>query len=207
MKVSVSYLKSQYTKEETIDRIENTSADFLHVDLMDGKFVLNKNFILEEVISLLQNRKKPLDIHLMTEDVTEYIDKLSSLHPTMITFHIESHSDITKCIEKAKKYGMKVGLSLKPSTPIEELIPYLENIDLVLLMSVEPGRGGQSFLDESIMRLQELKKLKNEKIMISVDGGINDQTILQVKPYVDIVVSGSFICEAENYEAQIEKLR
>lgn len=209
MKVSVSYLKSKYSKEQTIKLIEHTSADYIHVDLMDGGFVPTRNFELQETLTLLQNRTKPLDIHLMVFDPIIYISELVKLKPEYLTFHIEATKDIVKTIELIKRNNIKVGLSLKPSTNILELMPYLCLIDLVLIMSVEPGTGGQSFLPSSISRLQELLKIResnNLNFQISMDGGINAETIKLV-PKLDIAISGSYVCLSENYEAQINNLK
>ena len=208
MKVSVSFLKSPYSREITIEKIENSNADYIHVDLMDGKLVERKNFKTEEVLSLLKKKKKPLDIHFMTEDLEEYIDSFAILKPKYITFHIEAKCDTVKIIEKIKQYHIKVGLAINPDTPLEKIIPFLKKIDLVLIMSVKPGLGGQVFLPSTINRLKEIKKYQKEmNFMISVDGGINDNTINEVKEYVDMVVSGSFICESEDYQKQINKLK
>lgn len=209
MKVSVSYLKSKYSKEQTIKLIEHTSADYIHVDLMDGGFVPTRNFELQETLTLLQNRTKPLDIHLMVFDPIIYISELAKLKPEYLTFHIEATKDIVKTIELIKRHNIKVGLSLKPSTNILELMPYLCLIDLVLIMSVEPGTGGQSFLPSSISRLQELLKIResnNLNFQISMDGGINAETIKLV-PKLDIAISGTYVCLSENYEAQINNLK
>lgn len=209
MKVSVSYLKSKYSKEQTIKLIEHTSADYIHVDLMDGGFVPTRNFELQETLTLLQNHTKPLDIHLMVFDPIIYISELAKLKPEYLTFHIEATKDIVKTIELIKRNNIKVGLSLKPSTNILELMPYLCLIDLVLIMSVEPGAGGQSFLPSSISRLQELLKIResnNLNFQISMDGGINAETIKLV-PKLDIAISGSYVCLSDNYEAQINNLK
>lgn len=209
MKISVSYLKSKYSQEQTIKLIERTSADFVHVDLMDGGFVPKKNFELQETINLLQNCTKALDIHLMVFDPIIYIEKLAKLKPEYITFHIEATKDIVKTIELIKRYNIKAGISLKPNTNILELMPYLCLVDLILIMSVEPGAGGQSFLPNSTSRLQELLKIRAENnlnFQISMDGGINAETIKLV-PKLDIAISGSYVCLSENYEAQINNLK
>lgn len=207
MKIAVSFLKTPYSKKETVKKIEETSADFLHVDLIDGKFVENKNFEIDETIELLKNTKKKLDIHLMTEDVEKYVEAFKVLSPEYITFHIEVGS-ILPTIKKIKEYNMKAGIAINPDTPIDVLLPYLNEIDLVLIMSVEPGKGGQSFLPKTIERLKELKDLQQANhFLITVDGGINNQTIKLVNNLADIAVSGSFICESENFEEQITKLR
>lgn len=208
MKVSVSYLKSPYSKEKTINLIENTSADYLHVDLMDGKFVERKNFEVNEIKELLKNVKKPLDIHFMTEDVENYIKEFSDLKASFMTFQIEANTNISNTINLIKSYGIKVGLAIKPDTPLESLTPFLKDIDLVLIMSVEPGMGGQPFLKETINRLRKIKEIQHDySFLISVDGGINENTIKDVKDYIDIAVSGSFICESNDYEEQIVKLK
>ena len=208
MKISVSYLSSKYEKRKTLEHIEATTADYIHVDLMDGGFVPKKNFTIDEVLELLNDCEKPLDIHLMVFDPILYIDELAKLNPEYITFHVEATKDVVKTIEKIKEHGIKVGLSIKPNTDLYELMPYLTLIDLVLIMSVEPGEGGQEFLLESPHRLQELLKVREENhlsFQIEMDGGINDETILLV-PELDIVVSGSFICRSDHYQEQIYKL-
>ena len=209
MKISVSYLTSNYEKKQTIKLIEKTNADYIHVDLMDGGFVEHKNFKIEEVLALLSDHQKPLDIHLMVFDPLIYIKELAKLNPSYITFHLEATKDIVGTIKEIRKYGIKVGLSLRPNTDIHEIMPYLALVDLILIMSVNPGAGGQSFISASSDRLEELRKIRAENnlsFLIAMDGGINNETIKLVKD-LDIAVSGSFICKSTNYQAQIDKLR
>lgn len=209
MKISVSYLSSYYSKEKTIYLIEKSQADYIHVDLMDGGFVPTRNFVMEEILKLLKKHDKPLDIHLMTFDPILYIDDLKVLEPAFITFHIEATKDIIKTIEKLKREGIKIGLAIKPDTDILELMPYLAFIDLVLIMSVEPGQGGQAFLPNSVDHLKALLRIREENhlsFLISMDGGMNEETIRLVKG-LDMVVSGSYVCKSTNYNEKIAKLR
>ncbi len=208
MKIAVSYLKSKYDNDTTINLLEKTSADYIHVDLMDGIFVPQKNFQLKDIITLLKNRKKPLDIHLMVLDPIKYIDELAKLKPEYITFHLEATKNVLETIEKIKKYNLKVGLTLKPNTDIYELMPYLSIIDLVLIMSVNPGLGGQEFITDSINRLDELQKIRQDNNLnfeIEMDGGLNATTIKLVSS-LDIAVSGSYICMYDDYQHQINSL-
>lgn len=208
MKISVSYLKSIYDKPETIKKITQTDADFIHVDLMDGKFVPTNNFTIPEVLSLLQETTKKLDIHLMTYDLETYIDQLAVLKPEYITFHIEATKNPIKIIELIKYHQIKAGIAIKPNTKIENLEPYLKQIDLVLVMSVEPGAGGQSFQMSTIDKIMQLEQYQKENsFLINVDGGINEETIQTIKNEIDIVVSGSFICMKEDFQTQINLLR
>lgn len=209
MKISVSYLSSKYSKEDTIRLIEATDADYIHVDLMDGGFVPTKNFTIPEVLSLLEKHIKPLDIHLMVFDPIIYISDLAKLKPKYITFHVEATKDIVKTIEEIRKQGIGVGLSIKPNTDLYELMPYLSLVDLVLLMSVEPGAGGQEFISSSVERLKELleyRRQNNLSFQIEMDGGINKDTIKQVAD-LDIVVSGSFVCKSDHYQERINELK
>ena len=209
MKIAVSYLKSKFSKAQTLHLIEKTSADYIHVDLMDGGFVPNKNFSMKEVLADLENHKKPIDIHLRVFDPIIYIHDLAKLHPNYVTFHIEATKEVVKTIEEIRKYDIKVGLSIKPETDLYELMPYLSLVDLVLVMSVEPGRGGQSFIPFSVNRLEELLKIREENhlnFLIEMDGGINSDTI-QLVSSVDIAVSGSFVCMSDDFQLKIDELQ
>lgn len=209
MEIAVSYLSSKFSKEKTIRLIEQTAADYIHVDLMDGGFVPHKNFVLPEVLTLLNNHSKDLDIHLMVFDPLIYIKDLASLMPKYITFHIEATKDVVKTIEKIREYNIGVGLAIKPNTDLYELMPYLSLVDLVLIMSVEPGAGGQEFIPTSVDRFQELSNFRatnNLVFKIEMDGGINDKTIKLV-PNLDIAVSGSFVCKGDDYVEQVNKLK
>ena len=208
MKVAVSYLKSTLSAEKTIEKITETSADYIHVDLMDGLFVQKKNDDLEYHISLLQNQTKPLDIHLMMIDPIESIKKLQILQPTTITVHLEIPK-LKESLELLDTLKIGKGIAVNPETDIEKITPYLKEINEVLLMSVHPGAGGQTFMPSVVPKITWLKnyrKTHNLQFTIAVDGGINDQTISAIKD-VDLVISGSFICESSDYEQQITKLR
>lgn len=208
MKVAVSYLKSTLSAEKTIEKITETSADYIHVDLMDGLFVPKKNDDLEYHISLLQNQTKPLDIHLMMIDPIESIKKLQILQPATITVHLEIPK-LKESLELLDTFKIGKGIAVNPETDIEKITPYLKEINEVLLMSVHPGAGGQTFMPSVVPKITWLKnyrKTHNLQFTIAVDGGINDQTISAIKD-VDLVISGSFICESSDYEQQITKLR
>lgn len=208
MEVAVSYLKTSISKEETIKKIEATSAEYIHVDLADGLFVPNKNFHWNDIHALLQNCQKKLDIHLMTLDLERHINESLKLNPEKIAFHIEATKEIDSLIQKIKKENVKVGLAINNQTNIEALLPYLNKIDYVLVMSIISGYGGQKFIMSTIEKLKQLKKIqKNFSFQIEIDGGINSETIKYVKDNVDVVVSGSFICLSEDYEKQIQILK
>lgn len=204
MKVAVSFIKSKYNEIKTIDLINKTEADFLHVDIMDGKFTENKNYTFSNIVKFLKNNHKPLDVHLMTENPSKYIKNYALLNTEYLTFHLEATNNPQRIIDEIHSYGIKCGISIKPSTDISLLNPYLNDIELVLVMSVEPGMGGQKFLESTILKISELKQ-KQGNFLISVDGGINDETIKLINP--DMVVSGSYICMSDDYEKQIKSLK
>jgi len=208
MKISVSYLSSKKSMRETIRLIEETTADYIHVDLMDGGFVPKKNFTIEEVEELLEKHTKPLDIHLMVFDPIIYVPSLAKLNPEFITFHLEATKDVVKTIEAIKMQGIKAGITIRPDTDLYELMPYLSLVDLVLIMSVNPGEGGQEFMMSAVDRLQvlmEIRKNNGLSFLTQIDGGINKDTIRLVGD-VDIAVSGSFICNSSNYQERINEL-
>ena len=201
MKVSVSFLSSVLKPNLIIDRINNTTADFVHVDVMDGKFVDNKTYAIGEVLKLSNCMKKPMDVHLMVNNPKKHIEKLALLNVEYITFHYESVKNIEDVIDLIHNCGLKAGISIKPSTNASEIIKYLDKLDLVLVMSVEPGRSGQSFMNSVLYKIESLKKVIDEKgykTIISVDGGINEETARLVKDKgADMVVSASFLHDGD----------
>ena len=203
MKISASFLSIKDNLKENIDLLTKCDIDYLHLDIMDGIFVKNKTWDISEIKNLI-NYNKPLDVHLMVSDVYKYVDEYKDLNPEFITFHYEVDLDIMDIINYIKKYNIKVGLSIKPNTKVDEIIPYLPYLDLVLVMSVEPGEGGQKFIIDSVDKIKKLKELKGD-YLIEVDGGINDSTISLVKD-VDIAVIGSYITSG-NYEEKIKSIK
>ena len=206
MKVSVSILKEYDRLINSVKKVNESKADFLHVDVMDGIFVKNKKFPLEVVRDVKQISKKPLDIHLMVKS-KELVKEYAKLMPYYLTFHVEIIEDYS-LIDYVKKLGIKVGLAINPETDIKKLIPYVDDIDLVLFMSVDPGEGGQEFKKEVIDKIKEFKKIAPSDLVISIDGGVNSKTIELCK-YVgcNMVVSGSFITNKENYDDGIKQLK
>ena len=205
MKISTSILNSN-NRIDSVVKLNRTNTSYIHIDVMDGKFVKDKQFDIKEIkgLNIVSNNK--LDIHLMVENPNNYIKELSNMNIEYITFHIEVDNDINKIISSIKDLGYKVGLAIKPNTDINKLKPYLDKIDLILVMSVEPGKGGQPFLETTPPRINEIKELIQDKnILIEVDGGINEETIQKI-PNADIAVSGSYIINSDNYYRQIEKL-
>lgn len=208
MKVSTSILSVKDNLKEAIDNLNNTSTDYIHLDIMDGIFVENTTWTADTLRSVLINNTKPLDVHLMVRDVKSYVDSFATLKPEYITFHYEAIDDIDSMINYIKSLGIKVGISIKPNTKIEEIYNYLPKVDLVLVMSVNPGMGGQEFILGTQIKVNGLKeyKLNNDlNYLISVDGGINGDTVKLIRN-ADIAVSGSFITK-NNYEESINKLK
>ena len=206
MELSISLLNAK-DRKKTVKKLNNTKIDMFHIDVMDGEFVTNKSFPVEEIIELSSITSKPLDIHLMVNDPVIYIEKLNELsNINNITFHLEINKDINNILNKLKKYGIKRGIALRPNTDIKEIIPYLNNIDLLLVMTVEPGLGGQPFIETSTERIKQIKKIiKDYNIILEVDGGINDKTISKVSD-ANISVVGSFVTTSNNIEEAINKL-
>lgn len=205
IKISPSILSSK-DRIESIKKLNNTNADYIHIDAMDGIFVPNTQMPIKEITELEKYTTIPLDIHLMTEDPEKYIKHLENKNIEYITIHIEINKNIDKLINKIKSLNYKVGLSIKPNTKIETIIPYLDKIDLVLIMSVEPGFGGQKFIPTTLNKAKELRNL-NKDIIIEIDGGINDSNIEEIKKYTDIAVVGSYITNSIDYNKAINNLK
>lgn len=197
MKVSVSILSSSIKPADIVKILDNTKADYIHIDIMDGKFVENKTWTISEIKKITSYSKLPLDVHLMVENPSKYIEDYALLNTSYIAFHYEAVKDIDKMISEIKNYGLKVGIAINPETSEEVVFPYLSKIDEVLIMSVHPGKSGQSFIESTPDKIERLKKeilRQNVKTIISVDGGINDETgNLCVQKGVDTLVSASYI--------------
>lgn len=203
--IGVSYLKSKFNKSDTIKMIDESIADFIHVDLMDGVYVENNNFTIDEVINDLKDTHKPLDIHLMVNKPEIYIEELAKLKPYMITFHLDGTDKQKEVIELLRDYNIKVGIAINPSDDINILENYYDLIDYVLVMSVVPGKGGQSFIPSV---LDKINVLENKNIMIGIDGGINSESVNYLKEYkIDIIISGSYVCMSDNFNEQIGSLK
>lgn len=207
MLISTSILSIKNNIKDNVKKINQTTTDFIHLDIMDGHFVPNKTWTINEIKPLLSEITKPLDVHLMVKDVIKYIDQFSILQPEYITFHLEACDNALNVIEYIHQKGIKAGISVKPNTDINDLKPYLDNVDLILLMSVEPGQGGQLFLDSTYDRLEELSKIKKEySFLLEIDGGITDEIISKLSA-IDIAVVGSYITNSDDYQSQINKLK
>lgn len=205
MKVSVSVLGCYDNLEWSVKKINNTSANYLHVDVMDGKFVSNHKFPYEIVEIVKEISIKPLDVHLMVESI-DTVKKYAGLKPDILTFHVEIIKD-EEIINYVKSLGVKVGLAINPETSIYKIIPYVNKVDLILFMSVEPGLGGQSFKPDVLEKVKALRPYLKDDVIISIDGGINDRNVgLCKEAGCNMVVSGSFVTNKEDYESEIRKL-
>ena len=202
--VSVSILGSS-DKLEAVRLLNGTSCDFIHIDVMDGEFVANKAFSMSLVRKINRITEKKMDVHLMVRDVEMYVKRLRGMNIGYVTFHIEAvgDMDIGGIIGCIRDMGYGVGISIKPDTDIGVLKGIIDIVDMVLVMSVEPGKGGQEFMIESVARIKEIRKMRRD-VIISVDGGINDMTSFLVD--TDMVVVGSYITSSSDYEERIERV-
>ena len=206
MQIAPSILSSDFARlKEEIESIKN--CDMVHIDVMDGHFVPNLTFGAPVVKCIRKYTELFFDCHLMIYDPLKYANDFAAAGADLITFHYESDNDPKEVIDEIKRLGCKVGISVKPKTNVEEIYPYLDDVDLVLIMSVEPGFGGQSFMSEVLDKVVKLKKL-NKKFVIEIDGGIDDKTIYQAKEAgVDICVAGSYIFKQKDRIETIKKLK
>lgn len=195
---------------EEVKKVEELGVQWLHLDIMDGHFVPNISFGPDVIKALRPNSKLVFDVHLMIKKVETYFQKYIDAGADYLTFHFEATKDIASLIKKIKATGTKVGISLKPATPASVLKPYLKDLDLILVMTVEPGFGGQSFMSDMVPKIKELKDLKeqnNYNYLISVDGGINGDTSKIVSETgADVVVAGTYLFKSPDIKERIEAL-
>lgn len=211
MKIAPSMLSCDFAKmgEETV-RIDKAGADLIHLDVMDGHFVPNITIGPDIVGALRKYTNLPFDVHLMIDYPFDYIDQFSKAGADIITFHVEAKSDIQATIDKIKSNGVKAGLVIKPNTPAESVFPYLDQLYMVLVMTVEPGFGGQSFMADMMPKVRQIKNKAKElgvDILVEADGGISAKTIAQAAAAgVDISVSGTGVFKAEDAAEAIRTL-
>lgn len=206
LSASLSELSSE------LDRMYNAKADFAHVDVMDGHFVNNIAFGPSFVASLKKHTKIPLDVHLMISNPYKYIDKFIDAGSDIITIHVEtiSKEEFVEIEQKVHKNNIKLGITLRPSTDINELLPYLNKVDMILVMSVEPGFSGQKFKEIGLERLEFLSNYRKEhslKYLLEIDGGIDNSNYQKcIDAGVDILVSGSYLFSS-NMEEKIMEMK
>ncbi len=211
-RLAPSILSADFSKlGEEISTIEKAGADIIHVDVMDGHFVPNISYGAVVMKSLLGKTKMPFDVHLMIENVDRYIDDFVTENTEYITVHQEVCMHLHRTIDHIKSKGIKAGVSINPATPISFLENILEYVDLVLVMSVNPGFGGQKFIESSLEKIRKLKRIREENrynFVIEVDGGVNLENGRKlVKAGADILVAGSSVFAADDVVKRVEKFK
>ena len=212
IKISPSVLTADFTKlGDAVRELDRAGTDMLHLDVMDGIFVPNISFGMPVVRSIRAITETVLDVHLMIDRPHRYIEDFAKAGADIIGFHTEAGSDIGETLDKIHAFGKKACLTVKPKTPVEDIFPYLDRCDMVLILSVEPGFGGQKFMPESLPKIAAVRRKADElglDIDIEVDGGINLETAPQaVTAGANVLVAGNVIFSAEDKAQRLKELR
>ena len=207
--IAPSILSADFSRlADEIQAVQKAGADWLHVDVMDGHFVPNLTIGAPVVRSLRKVTQIPLDVHLMIEKPERYVEDFAKAGADYLTIHVEASPDVKGVLEKIRALHVKPGITLRPRTPVQEILRFLPLVDLVLIMTVEPGFGGQSFMSDQVNKIrivrEELRRLGSQAL-IEVDGGINAETAKQVRD-ADVLVAGNFVF-SQNYNTAISQLR
>ena len=209
--IAPSMLASDFGKlEDEILMVNNSKADWFHIDVMDGVFVPNISFGTPIMKVLKKSAKKPLDVHLMIVNPDKYLEKFAELGSSVLTVHAEACTHLHRTVQKIKSLKMKAGVAINPHTPVSFLESIINDIDLVCLMSVNPGFGGQSFIENTYQKVEDLKSLidkKNSKAFIEIDGGVTSENAKKlVDKGADVLVAGSFVFKSDNPTETISTL-
>lgn len=212
MIVSPSLLSADFCHlSEDIDMINNSEAELLHLDIMDGVFVPNISFGFPVIKDLHKICKKPLDVHLMIVEPQKFIKEVKEIGAEYMNVHYEACLHLSRVVQQIKEAGMKAGVTINPATPVSVLDDIICDVDMVLIMSVNPGFGGQKFIQNSVKKVRELREMierRGSKALIEVDGGVNEETGRMLKEAgVDILVAGNYVFKAENPLERISTLK
>ncbi len=212
IKIAPSLLSADFVRlEEEINNIQKAGADILHLDVMDGHFVPNLTFGLPVIKQIKDIAQIPIDVHLMVNNPDTYLETLGKWDIDYVSFHQEAETHIHRQLKVLQQHGVKAGIALNPATPIETIFPIITDLDFVLIMSVNPGFGGQSFIPlvyDKIERLRKLADQVNPDLEIEVDGGVNNINAPKlISKGSDILVAGSFVFGSDNYKKQIQSLK
>ncbi|EHJ56823.1 ribulose-phosphate 3-epimerase [Streptococcus urinalis FB127-CNA-2] len=211
-KIAPSILAADYANfASELARIEETNAEYVHIDIMDGQFVPNISFGADVVASMRKHSKLVFDCHLMVVNPERYITSFAQAGADIMTIHVESTNHIHGALQKIKASGMKAGVVINPGTPVEALKPLLAIVDQVLIMTVNPGFGGQAFIEDCLDKVKAVSKLREELMLdfdIEVDGGVDNQTISSCKKAgANVFVAGSYLFKAKDLVSQVQTLR